>query len=793
MCPVFVGRDAELRRLSDLLATSDSATTPVVLLDGPLGIGKTALARQFVAGVGPAHALLSNGARVTQLLSGPPLDGRNRILMIDDVSRPTALAVHLLRTVLDRPLPCWRGLVLAHRPGADLSAVVEIAVRVGSPISRITLGPLGASACQELVSSRTPGVRNRLAQLSAGNPLFLQLLAELDDPTIDLAATDGLFPLDLSAAGPWGLDDILGSELDRLPPGRQQLLTSLAVNGPMKAGDLTADDLEELLERGLVEVDTRMNGTARLAHPMIGLAAYRQSPRHLRDPLHRAAANSAADPLTRAEHLHRLGSPSPGELADLVAIAQLVLDNEPGRALRWLTPHLDLPDVQRDVIAAHAQIAVGHTIEAEALLAPLLTADPTPDVVRMVMYCRRMTGRLDEARDLILTAAHAPDPALRIEVATLLAMIDDQSADLSTANWLTDDMGRPALAAAHWLTALLRLKEGQAVSARQHFDLAMTGAGRLTGGELATILEATAAGGWAAFCLEAYAPAAALLERAIRAAERLGHTHAIAHLCTVRAFHLVQLGRLTEADEHAQRALADTGHFGWPDTERMALGALLHSAIWQGDRTLIEARWRNLKGAGLPTAGIWRRSMESLLSKIGFQLGTVDTLLPVDEYPDAMLSIRHIDAGYIALARDELHHANDCAVAALEHSVGEIQTAQALLLQSQVACRIGDPHQAIGLADRALVIFGQHPVPLHRRLAESRLAEYRSLKAAVGLTPREGQIARLVMVGRSNREIAQELVISPRTVEDHVAKILRKRGLRSRAALAHDLSSRTGA
>jgi DNA-binding CsgD family transcriptional regulator len=52
------------------------------------------------------------------------------------------------------------------------------------------------------------------------------------------------------------------------------------------------------------------------------------------------------------------------------------------------------------------------------------------------------------------------------------------------------------------------------------------------------------------------------------------------------------------------------------------------------------------------------------------------------------------------------------------------------------------------------------------------------------LTPRELQVARLVAGGRSNKEIAAELVIAPRTAEGHVERILTKLGFTSRAQLA---------
>jgi DNA-binding CsgD family transcriptional regulator/tetratricopeptide (TPR) repeat protein len=62
--------------------------------------------------------------------------------------------------------------------------------------------------------------------------------------------------------------------------------------------------------------------------------------------------------------------------------------------------------------------------------------------------------------------------------------------------------------------------------------------------------------------------------------------------------------------------------------------------------------------------------------------------------------------------------------------------------------------------------------------------------AQLGLTPREVEVLALVAAGRSNRQIAQALFISPKTVGVHVSNILAKLGVAGRveaAAIAHRL------
>ena len=59
-----------------------------------------------------------------------------------------------------------------------------------------------------------------------------------------------------------------------------------------------------------------------------------------------------------------------------------------------------------------------------------------------------------------------------------------------------------------------------------------------------------------------------------------------------------------------------------------------------------------------------------------------------------------------------------------------------------------------------------------------------SAVSASGLTPRELDVLRLLVAGRSNPQIAEAIFISPRTATTHVSNILAKLGVESRTEAA---------
>jgi DNA-binding CsgD family transcriptional regulator/uncharacterized protein HemY len=110
-----------------------------------------------------------------------------------------------------------------------------------------------------------------------------------------------------------------------------------------------------------------------------------------------------------------------------------------------------------------------------------------------------------------------------------------------------------------------------------------------------------------------------------------------------------------------------------------------------------------------------------------------------------------------------------------KHEVADQRFTEALNVIEDLAS--GVPDQAIRqhFLQRARALFPRRRQPSAHRLAKETFE---------GLTERERAVAALIVRGKSNREIADALVVAPRTVESHVHSILSKLGFTSRAQIA---------
>jgi LuxR family maltose regulon positive regulatory protein len=118
------------------------------------------------------------------------------------------------------------------------------------------------------------------------------------------------------------------------------------------------------------------------------------------------------------------------------------------------------------------------------------------------------------------------------------------------------------------------------------------------------------------------------------------------------------------------------------------------------------------------------------------------------------------------------------------------EAAEARLALAEVLATDARPAHAAGEARRALQAFEAIGAGRRAERARARLASFESTAASAAvvgqdtLTRRESEVLRLVAEGLSNKQIAARLTLSEHTVHRHVANILVKLRLSSRAAAA---------
>lgn len=149
----------------------------------------------------------------------------------------------------------------------------------------------------------------------------------------------------------------------------------------------------------------------------------------------------------------------------------------------------------------------------------------------------------------------------------------------------------------------------------------------------------------------------------------------------------------------------------------------------------------------------------------------VDSVTPgaehwLAELPDGDRDTRQLPPAVLAVAGRALR----TAVAA--DSPGEIAFARVLSRSGRWIVLHGASLVSDGRRRVAVIVEPAHP---------ARIAPL--LMAAYGLTEREQEITRLVLQGDSTAQIAENLVVSPHTVQQHLKNIFDKTGVRSRRDL----------
>ncbi|MEV5549701.1 LuxR C-terminal-related transcriptional regulator [Streptomyces sp. NPDC052309] len=319
----FTGREDEL----ELVRRSVTAGRNGIVVTGPAGCGKTRLVTEAVRGADGARVAGTPGTRgiafaafahllpesvtlhrAVQLLSGV------RLLLVDDahlLDDASAALVHQL-AVQGRT----RLLVVAT-DGARVPGAIG-RLWTGELLPRLALEPLPREETARLLTAGAGGgleplTADRLHRLCGGDlRLLRELLAAVRGqgllatvPDTDERAWRGPVPLTVTVR------ERTAHVLDRARPGERETLERLAFAEPLSVSldvdELDVRTLEQLESEGLVHVDDQ--GAARLAHPLHGpvlrAAAGRLRARRLARTPDRCASALAAETAALARRIEQ--------------------------------------------------------------------------------------------------------------------------------------------------------------------------------------------------------------------------------------------------------------------------------------------------------------------------------------------------------------------------------------------------------------------------------------------------------------------------------------------------------
>ena len=253
--------------------------------------------------------------------------------------------------------------------------------------------------------------------------------------------------------------------------------------------------------------------------------------------------------------------------------------------------------------------------------------------------------------------------------------------------------------------------------------------------------------------------AASFYQASLEYRDRIGERHWVARSLASLADAVYLQGNLDPAASIAEEALAlarETGH-AW--TEAVALGVLAQIAIDRGDVGRAVRLCRETLGVS-QTLGDQRGVAGVLGTLAGLLLTAGRPRRAVGLLAAAQTLAQSIDLASIA---HYLHYERVLAAAraALDEPDFAAAWAEGLALPSEAAF-------AAGFAEA-------------ERIARQTAETAGTLDA---LTPREREVLRLLAAGCSDKEIAVALGISRHTAGHHVARILDKLGVASRAAAA---------
>ncbi|MGN6867227.1 MAG: ATP-binding protein [Solirubrobacteraceae bacterium] len=476
-------------------------------------------------------------------------------------------------------------------------------------------------------------------------------------------------------------------------------------------------------------------------------------------------------------------------------------------------------DVRAQALRLRASIMANEESfpEADALLEEALVCAQDPQLVVAVdidlAFVRANMRRFEDAAELSERARmHAEtigDAGLLAEALAYCAMMRylagygvDWDA-LGRALALEDpDRVAPLIVRPRALNAFLLLYVGRLAEAREQL-LSVCAWARDRGDEsdVAFVL-------WWLVWLETlsgnFSVAAEHAEEAERSAAMTGSRSSSTWVLAMRGLLRVHTGDLAGAREDCDAADSLAAEVGWTTATTWAVAArcLLEvsaenfPAAWRAAEPF--ARLAETHGIGEPVDVLFLPDGLEALIAVG-ELDRADRLLGEFER-----RARELDRAWALSAggrcRGVLHAARgdlDGAEEALERALKENQRlempferARTLLYLGRVQRRGKQRKAARDTLTQSLEIFDRIGAAVWAGRTRAELERTHLREAPDQLTPSEEQVVSLAAAGMRNREIAERLFLSPKTVEANLARAYRKLGIRSRAELGAVVATR---
>ena len=704
-------------------------------------------------------------------------------------------------------------------------------------LTRLDVGPFDKTESVELIESALAGRLERLSadlvwEASGGNALFMRHLIDGALETGALRQVNGVWQLRGQTTVTSQLAELLSDRVDRLPDDEKRALQFLAVAEPLALGILTElvapDTLERAERRGLIRIDdggTDVHFTHALLGEVIrhglGAVAGRRVKAELLAAMTGHPPRTPADRMSRAEMTVQAGLPL--DSAELIRAAEdaLALTNIP-LAERLARAAVDAGGgLLAGEVLARSLIWQGRTVEAEAILngydpESLSEFELARWGIARVANLQWVIGDTDAAADVLaMLQRRIVHRGLRLVVdglAAALLVLDCRLPEaLESAHRVVDEPDAPAVAIG-WAVfggamaaALMgRTAEAAELLARGHdvqdridgmsrFLMAfgeirsLTLAGEFDAAQARSgdVVRITSNGQYRARAMANVLAGTVELGRGqlCAAIGRLEETIASLHDETAAAWSLP--ARLLLAQSYCGLGrYADAAPLVAELREHAERGGTMFQAPVRIAESWLAAAEGHLSGA-IATA----LHAADLAAETGQRAIELMALHAAARFGDRSCLNRLVD---VAASID-----GPLAVADRAHAVGLLDSDGAAVFAAAAEFeRIGAHLSAADAAAQAAALFeraGQRRQALEAAAIANRLAtncgglRTPALCAAsqpLPLSPREREIAHLVSLGMTNREIAERLVVSARTVENHLYRMFAKLDVTDRDELA---------